>query len=350
MFKKHGKMFILLIIVLTIVGFFINKYIKTDPSHLTHRDMNPDSLYEVSRGNLEENISVSGYINPVNEREVSFRSRNSETRDTVDSIIIKEGDVVKKGDLLIVLDKTKERLEYLQAENEYTRAMINGSKNEIKEAEINLKMAEEDLEATELKAPIAGLVTNIQVEEGDNVSGGTAAVNIIDNSRYEVEVDIPESDISKIKIGLKAKITLDALPGQQLFGEVIYIEQEAEEDSGVVTVPVTVLLEEVNFELKPGYSADVEIIIQSVKDKIIIPITAIYNKEGQAYVMKYEDSKLEEITVKTGIGNGLKIAVESGIEAGDKIILNTFQFAQSPDIESSNQIPGDSPMMGPMRR
>ncbi|AZO95873.1 efflux RND transporter periplasmic adaptor subunit [Halocella sp. SP3-1] len=339
MFKKHGKMFTLLIIVLTIVGFFINKYIKVDPSHLTHRDINLASLYEVSRGNLEENISVNGYINPVNEREVSFRSRNSETRDTVDSIIIKEGDVVKRGDLLIVLDKTKERLEYLQAENEYTRAMINGSKNEIKEAEINLKMAEEDLEATELKSPITGLVTNIQVEEGDNVSGGTAAVNIIDNSRYEVEVDIPESDISKIKVGLKAKVSLDALPGQQLFGEVIYIEQEAEEDSGVVTVPVTVLLEEGDFDLKPGYSADVEIIIQSVNDKFIIPITAIYNKEGQAYVMKYEDSKLEEIPVKTGISNGLKIAVESGIEVGDKIMLNTFQFAQSPDIESSNQRP-----------
>lgn len=350
MFKKHGKMFTLLIIVLTIVGFFINKYIKADPSHLTHRDINLASLYEVSRGNLEENISVNGYINPVNEREVSFRSRNSETRDTVDSIIIKEGDVVKRGDLLIVLDKTKERLEYLQAENEYTRAMINGSKNEIKEAEINLKMAEEDLEATELKSPITGLVTNIQVEEGDNVSGGDAAVNIIDNSRYEVEVDIPESDISKIKIGLKAKVSLDALPGQQLFGEVIYIEQEAEEDSGVVTVPVTVLLEEGDFDLKPGYSADVEIIIQSVNDKIIIPITAIYNKEGQAYVMKYEDSKLKEIPVKTGISNGLKIAVESGIEAGDKIMMNTFQFAQSPDIESSNQRSGDSPMMGPMRR
>lgn len=352
MFGKDWKNIISLILVLIISGFLINKYMVGN--HSANREINLNSLYTVSRGDLEESISVSGYINPVNEREVSFRSRNSETRDTVDSIMVEEGDLVKKGDLLIVLDKTKEKLEYIQAENEYKEAVIKGAKNEIEEAKINLEMAQEDLAATELTAPITGLVTEIQVEEGDNVSGGDAAVNIIDNSRYEVEVDIPESDISQIKVGLKARISLDALPAQQLSGEVIAIEQEAEEDSGVVTIPVTVLLEEGNYDLKPGYSADLDIIIKSTEDKIIIPITAVYNKEGKTYVSKYEGGQLEDVLVKTGISSGLKIAIDSGLEAGDRIMINTFQFNQLPEEVqnkgSEEQRPGGPPMMGPMGR
>lgn len=330
MFRKHWIIITIIILILIGGSFLVNKFFL-GTSQNTGENVNVGRLYKVSRGNLEETISVSGYINPVNEREVSFQARNSDTRDTVETIKIDEGDPVKKGDILIVLDKTKEKLDYLQAENEYKKAKINGSKNEIKEAKINLQMAEEDLAATELKAPITGIVTNIQVEEGDNVSGGTAAVNIIDNSRYEVEVDVPEGDVSRIKLGLKARATLDALSGQEISGEVVEIDQEAEENSGVVTIPVNILLAEGDFALKPGYSADVEIIVSFVKDKIIVPITAIYNKNGQTYVSKYEEGQLKQVPVTTGINNGLKISIESGLEAGDRIVINAFQFAQPPD-------------------
>ena len=94
------------------------------------------------------------------------------------------------------------------------------------------------------------------------------------------------------------------------------------------TIPVKVLLDEVDYDIKLGVSAQVEIIVNEVKDEIVIPAAAVFSRAGRDYVVKVVDGEREEVPVETGLTDGLRIAIKSGLDVGDEILVNTYFYAQ----------------------
>lgn len=338
MIKKYWKIIIIALIIITAGGVYYNYFYKSETTAQT--TINPRNIMVVEKGSLLKTIAAEGFIQPIDEEDLSFPSKSSGST-KVKKIYVKEGDRVEKGQLLMELDKTEAQLNYIQKQNSYNRAKINGSKSEIEEARLDLELASLELENLDLKAPFSGIITDIDIEEGGYYNSGDVAT-IKDISRLKVEVSIEESDIPLVKLGQKAKVTLSSLPGIELSGEVVELGNEANNDNSIVTLPVTVLLEEVDYDIKLGVSADVDIIVGEVKDKVIIPITAIVNRNGRDFVMKVVNGKIQEVPVETGLSDGLNIVVESGLEAGDKILINTFQQAPGYGSDSNTKR-----MMGP---
>ncbi|HHU50223.1 MAG TPA: efflux RND transporter periplasmic adaptor subunit [Firmicutes bacterium] len=304
-----------------------------------------EMLYQVRKGSLEKTIATEGFIQAIEEQTLTFPVKSDGSL-KLSKIYIKKGDRVDEGTLLMVLDKTEATLRYTQKVNTYNRIKITGSQKEIEEARIDMELARDQLKNMELVAPFAGVITEVYVEEGDHYVSGEVAT-IKDISRLEVEVNIEEKNIPLIKLGQNARITLESLPGELLTGKVTEIATEVVNNNGLVTLPVTITLDQTDQEIKLGCSAQVDIVVGAVQDQIIIPITAVFTRENRDLVMKWIGNKLQPVPVETTLSDGLRIAVESGLEIGDEILVNTYlQGSQFPTQQEQSK-PRMMMRMGP---
>ena len=345
MIKKYWKVLLVLIIIIAAGIVYFNFYTENETTN--QKEIDPRMVMEVKKGSLRKTISVEGFIEPINTEDLTFPAKSSGSIKVKD-IYINEGDRVEEGQLLMELDETETRLNYIQRQNAYNRAKINGSKNEIEEARLNFELSKDNLENLKLKAPFSGIVTDIYIEKGSYYISGSAAT-IKDISSLQVEINIDESDISTVELGQKVILTLSSLPGIELNGIVNELGNEADNNNSVVTLPVKVLIDKTDQPIKLGVSASLDIIIGQVKNKVVLPITAIVNINGKDLVVKVVDGKTERAPVQTGLSDGLNIVIESGLEIGDNILLNTYQ--QVPGYGQGNQggIPG-AVFMGGGRR
>lgn len=321
--KSKSKILVLVIVLLLVaVGIYGYQKFTGEKTPNTTVAMESQMRMEVQTGTLRQTVSASSNIQPIQVKELTVRSG-----DYVDQINVAVSDRVKKGDILIELNNQDENLSYLKAKNQYKAIQINGSPSEIEEAKISLEIAEEKLAEKTIIAPFTGVIVELNVEEGDFASNNQMVVKMMDDSSYEVEVDVDESDARYLAVDQQVLVAMEALPGERITGKVVEIGQSADVNSGVVTFPVTILLDQKHPEMKPGYSADLEITVGLAENKVIIPITAILVQNGSQVVMKEVDGKVVPVPVQTGMTDGLRIAIESGIVAGDQIMINTGSFA-----------------------
>lgn len=294
------------------------------------QDIDPDAVIEVSRGNIKKTVSTSGYIKPENEVYLSFATTGT-AGGTVENILVKAGDVVEKGQELVKLEDKQERLNYLSAKNEYELAKITGSPTQIEEKKLMMEVALDKFESKTLKAPFSGKVVDIFVEEGDFIEGSHDVVYLIDDSSYEVEVSISEVDCQRVEVGQEVEIELDILQEQIFSGKVVEVAEYARSEGGVVTVPVTLRMDEVSPHFKPGFSATAEIIVDSVEDALIVPVTAISESKQGNMVLKAEGNQATPTPVKTGISDGFYREIVEGLQEGDRIVVNSYQMNTDAD-------------------
>ncbi|MEJ6950318.1 efflux RND transporter periplasmic adaptor subunit [Natronospora cellulosivora (SeqCode)] len=347
MLKRHKKIVIFLLVLVFLGASVLYIWNNRQEQTTSQRIIEPGMLHQVQRGSLERTISAEGFIKPINEEDLTFPP-NSSGSTRITNIYVEEGDVVEKGQVLMELDKTEANLRYLQRLNTYNRVKINGSQNEIEEARLNLELASNDLENMQLKAPFSGIITNIYVSVGNYYSSGEVAT-IKDISRLQIEISIEESNFQTVQTGQEARVSLSSLSGVVVNGQVTRVADEADNSGGVVTLPVTVTLDETDFPVILNSSAQLDIIVEQVADKLVVPITAVFSQGGNDFVVKSNNGRSETIPVETGLSSGLRIVIESGLNEGDEILINTFQ--QAGNVDSQNRMPGGMPvgMMGGRR-
>lgn len=315
---KKKLLIIIVVVVVAAAGYFGYLRLNAQSNENEGIQITENNTIEVNKGSMKNTIAVSGNIYPIEEQNLSFS-----TEGTVSSVNVEEGEMVNEDDILIELKNNRAELEYIKAENNYKTAQINGSKNAVQEAKLNYEIAMDNYEDTRLKAPYSGVVTDLLVQEGDFLTSGQEVAVLIDNTQYEVKANIDESELSKLKVGQTVEIKMEALPKEQMSGELTEISSKAESTSGVVTIPITVLIDGVKDSFKPGLSADMDIIVDEIKDELIIPVTAVIDREGKKYVQKVEGDNTNTVEIKTGLTDGIRVVILSGLNEGDKIISNT---------------------------
>jgi multidrug efflux pump subunit AcrA (membrane-fusion protein) len=341
-----GVIIIVVIIALFVGSKFLN---KTSEEELTEQKIKitPQMITSVERGDLKKTVSTSGYLQPADEKALTF-GLNGE----IEEILISEGKRVTEGEALVRLEKSQQELNYLRAKNTYELIKTSGSESEINEQELNFQIAKKNLEDTTLKAPFSGLITNVSVKLGDYIGSGSEVAYIIDDSSYEIEVAVNEIDSLEIEVGQEAIIILDAFPGREFSGRVREIHNYTQNISGVVTLPVTVQLDKADKQFKPGFSALVEIIIGKAEGELLVPISAILDRKGQQMVVKVVDNKPEFTPVKVGFSDGVYTAIEEGLAEGEEIVINVYEFAKAGSKNNATQIgipPGMGGFMKPQR-
>lgn len=201
----------------------------------------------------------------------------------------------------------------LQAELQRTRASYASTEARLAKAEI--------------RAPIAGVVTSIGVDAGEQVTAVSPVVTVqTTEEQFQILADIPEADIAKIKLNHNAEITLDAFGRDTtLLAAVVHIDPAEKVIEGVVFYEVTLLIDEVfsDLLLKPGMTADIEIHTVEKDNVISVSQRAVLRKNGDTYVRLLINEKIEDRFVKTGIrGDGGQIEILEGVSEGDVVVLS----------------------------
>jgi len=288
---------------------------------------------EVERGAIRETIETTGHLDPVQEVELTLPISGE-----VVEIPVEEGETVEEGDTVLQLDETRHRLDYLRARRAYETAVIDGSSTQIEKAELDLELAEKDLEATTQKAPLSGIISEVMVEVGDRVSTDQPLMVITGDDQYEVEVEIDEVDIDLLAPGQEVVVSVDALPGENFSGFIDDIGFQALTRNGVVTIPVRVLLTSTHEQFRPGLTTELEIIITELTDRLLIPVTSVYQANDQDYVVKMEDEEPVPLPVETGLDDGINVEVVEGLKEGDQVLINAYMMA---DNQGSPDFPGE---------
>ena len=177
-------------------------------------------------------------------------------------------------------------------------------------------------------APIDGVITKINKKEGELISVNEVMIEML-SPNYEINVDVPETDITKISVGDEAEITLSALGKDTKFkGVVLRIDPASTDVQGVVYYKVRVGINDEKADLlKPGMSADILIKTDERKDVIFVPSRTILTNNGtnQKYVRVLVDGNIEERTVELGLkADNSMVEIINGLEEGEEVILRTI--------------------------
>ncbi len=211
-------------------------------------------------------------------------------------------------------------------------AKLHQSEALVQQSEASLKQLEEQLSYTTVTSPIDGVVLSRDVQVGDAVSsilvlGSTATLVMTLGDTHEVYVKgkVDESDIAKVYLGQAARIKVQSFPGRTFAGRVTKIAPLGVEKDNVTTFEVQISIDNPGGELKANMTANAEIVLEEHKNTLTIPEQAVlYDKDRNASVWVPDTHGKDGhrvLAIKTGISNGSRIEVLSGLKAGDKVVL-----------------------------
>ncbi|MEI6587608.1 MAG: efflux RND transporter periplasmic adaptor subunit [Candidatus Moraniibacteriota bacterium] len=237
-----------------------------------------------------------------------------------------ELDTTKKSkDLTITsaensLDAAKAKLK--TTESKFT---INSGNALVDSAKAGYNIALNNLSKAILKAPVSGTIVEVNNKAGEILGTGVIKESFarIIADDFIIESNIPESDIVKLKLGQKAKITFDALPsGEEFDAELIEINPAETVIQDVVYYGIKLKLSVVDQRLKPGMSANVDVRTNEKSDVLMIPLRAIKIRNGEKFVDVLKDNDLtQEVKITTGLeGDGGMVEAKSGLKDGNKVV------------------------------
>jgi HlyD family secretion protein len=223
---------------------------------------------------------------------------------------------------------SQETLDQLENRRDVASAACEAAEARVLEASSALDVAKVELGKATLRAPFDGVVAEVSTEVGEWVTPSPPAVRVppvlelIASSSIYISAPLDEVDLGRVKVGLPARVTMDAYPGRELPGRVTRVAPyvlDMEEHSR--TFEIEVELEDGAFAatLLPGTSADVEVILAAEPDALRIPTYALI--EG-ARVLVVQDDRLVAREVETGLRNWAFTEVRRGLSAGEPVVVS----------------------------
>ena len=313
-----------------------------------------------TRGDVTQDIAATGSLEPASRTGLAFGvdpflvtdegGPESPATYRVTSVDVTVGDRVAAGDVLATADTSdlerdlevttndllSARINLTVAEDAYddavdeddtdlrrqTKQAMYAAQNQVAEAEAKVADLKAQIAGGTLTAPVAGLVSEVNVNAGFDAPAGAAIV--IDSTAFTVTTDVVESDQPDVEIGQTATVSIGAVD-EELTGTVTAISPVAGDgSSGVVSYPVTVTLDEVPSTLRAGMSAEVTITIATATDVITVPTAALDGRDG-AYSVRTLDAEGNPVStpVETGLVTDATAEITSGLDEGTAVIIGT---------------------------
>ena len=250
---------------------------------------------------------------------------------------------------------SKEEFENAKNTLAANEASLKEIEAQIVQAKISLNTAQIDLGYTKITAPQGGVVVSVQVEEGQTVNSNQATptiVNIADLSKVQLKMEIAEGDITKIKVGSKVEYSILSEPNRKFYARISSIDPglttlsngkyKTTSSSGTTTSSSSssaiyyyakAIVDNQDGTLRIGMTTQNTIILDSVKDAIIVPSIAIKKEDGKSvvYVLKKGKDGLntaERREVQTGLIDSLKTQILSGVEEGEEVVTKRNSAAE----------------------
>lgn len=370
------KSFIKIILLIAVIGgviYYFSGNGKKEQSFVTKK---------LQKGEITEKITASGIINPISTINVG-----TQVSGTIKEIYVDYNSVVKNNQLLALIDpdmfeakvaqqkaavdvaraqvmvqesevkyneKNLKRIKKLHlqkysadkeletAERDYDTsvAQLALQKAQVEQAKAALQSAETELKYTKIISPVDGIVVSKDVEVGQTVAASFQTPTLFnvaeDLTKMQIEASVVEADIAKVKEGQVVEFNVDSFPEETFFGMVTQVRNEAITTSNVVTYEVIIEIDNRDLKLKPGMTANVEIITAQKEGVLLAPNKALrfsYD-DGSAEKKRYKDkgiwvlknNKPERITIATGVSDDDETEVIS-----DKLNENSEVIIEEKD-------------------
>jgi membrane fusion protein (multidrug efflux system) len=253
-------------------------------------------------------------------------------------ILVEEGDQVKSGQILAVLDDRQLRLQAAQTraalaktERDFNRQVelhekglvSAGAFENLKYDLDNLRAANDlaslSLSYSEIRAPFSGQISARHVKLGQEIAVGTSMFRVTDPTPLKAAVYVPERELARLKPGQAASISVDALAGRQFPAIVKLVAPMV--DAATATFKVTLEVNDPKGDLKPGMFSRVGIVFERRTEALTIPRIALLDADGASNVFVVSQGKAEQRAIKTGLSNAGKIEVTEGLKGGEQVVI-----------------------------
>ncbi len=297
----------------------------------------PVEMASVGLGDIEAVIQSTANLEAEENVKVYARTTNP-----VIELLVEEGDLVKKGQVLVrlenrvqkiqveksqaQLEKAKrdyERQKELFAKEFITQQVFNDADHELKQAELNLRNARLDLEYTEVIAPISGTVTARLVNLGDQVNVNQHLFDIVDFNSLVARVYLPEKNLASLHVGQVVRLGSASFPGKAFAGSVLRIAPTVDSSTG--TVKVTIKVEDTSV-LRPGMFVDVVLVLDVHTGVVLIPKRALVYDSDQIFVFRIlpgdeEETQVERLLVNPVLSDKFNVEPGGQLRQGDRIVI-----------------------------
>lgn len=293
----------------------------------------PVEVAALTRGPIEEVIKASNHLEAEQTVKVFSRASN-----LLVELLVEEGVVVKKGQILARLQDDDQKTTYDKARSQLNQATANFKRTEkmftgglvpqkdyddgkynLEQLQLALNEAQRQLDFTEIKAPIAGTITAREVNLGDQVNPNQHLFDIIDFDSIVALVYVPEKNLPDLDIGKPARITAQSLGDEVLEGFIKRISPVVDSKSGTIKVTLGV---KGGGKLRPGMFVDAEIIVSTHPDALLIPKRSIVYDSDQMFVYRLgESNRVARALVEPVLADKDNIEPAAGFEAGDQIVI-----------------------------
>ena len=353
-FLKRRPVLIGLVILIIVVAFFATRKRPSAPMPVVAKpaqvlEFLPSDTIQVGVEPLRQVLPLSGALRALNQVSVKAKVAGE-----VKEVLVRAGEAVKAGQVLIRIDTSEYQAKLEQARGSLvasrgqldiaTKARDNNlalldkgfisrnafdnaaSQFDIAKANVDtargaLDVAQKALNDTVIKAPITGMVSSRTVEPGEKVSIDNKLLDVVDLSQMELEAPVPTADILKVKIGQEVLVTVEGLP-QPVSGKVVRINPATQ--SGSRSIMVYVRIDNPQGLLRAGMFANASLTLDKRDAVMTVPQTAIQTDGDKTYVYAIEDGKLVRRDVALGMrgvdSRGNAVEVSSGLQNGARIV------------------------------
>ena len=216
-------------------------------------------------------------------------------------------------------EKAKRSYESLLIESGVKQEEVMAAAKGLTQAEIDARIAQMELERTKIRAPFAGIISDIKVSPQEYISAGRELFTLVDISRIKVQAKVLESEIGKMKVGYEAALRFSAYPGKTFKGHVEAVSPIINPEDRTCAVHIAV--ENPQEEIKPGMHAEVEIAADIYKDRLLVPQEAVLVRGGRKLVFAVEEGLAKWRYIEVGLENKDYAEVLDGVKEGEMVIV-----------------------------
>lgn len=317
----------------------------------------PVEVREARRTSQDIIGEFRGVLKPIRETTVSARVGGM-----IDKVFFMEGDHVKKDETIVVIDdeilsisldeakaryqkavilyedaqrdlKRKKELskEKIISEEDYIKAEVNAqiAFNEMKTLEAEMERRSKDVEYATVTAPFDGIISRINVDEGETVFQATTLFSILDVSRLKIHFYVTDIEIPAFRVGLPLTFTVDAYPDENFMSKVVSIDPGSDED--YLNFRITSLYDNDDPEtlLLPGMVVRIQARLGRIEDQFFMPADVVFLSEEGSFLFVIDDSTAHKVFVAVDRQIGNEIAVTSGLQEGDRVVVTGHSSLQN---------------------
>ncbi|HEX2788783.1 MAG TPA: efflux RND transporter periplasmic adaptor subunit [Ignavibacteria bacterium] len=292
---------------------------------------------------FEEKYSVVGVVKPFTSAKLS-----SEEGGVITYLGVDKGSRVGRGQVVVRLNKDTDVASYEQSKAQYELAKSTferierlyndkiATESQYTDAKLQLDIAERTLNVFNVRlsksyvtSPISGVVDAKYMNIGEMTAPGAPILNIVDISRVKVTAGIPERYLGNITKGESVKITFDVFPNEEFSGIINFVSPVLNQLNRTYEVEVTI--QNPQGRLKPEMSANLAFTLLKVPNAIVLEQDLIVDNGDEKFVFVVEGNVAKKRVLKVGATNNNMAYIESGLNAGDRLVNVGFQYLADND-------------------